>query len=85
MTVRNLVRLYFLSAIIAFPLISASHLLRDRPFGFAVTHAALWSAISALVFVTAHYLKARRGASCVLCVATAVDLNRTLGDPTALK
>jgi hypothetical protein len=67
MTLRKLFRLYCLVAIVAFPVIAAAHLLRHRPMGDAVTEAALWSAISALVFVVAQYRRARRGEACALC------------------
>ena len=67
MTLRKLFRLYCLVAIVAFPVIAAAHLLRHRPMGYAVTEAALWSAITALVFVVAQYRKSKRGESCALC------------------
>jgi hypothetical protein len=70
MTLAQLFRLYCRVAIIAFPLIAASHLLRHRPFGYALTEAALWSAISALVFVVFQYRQARRGKACAMCVPT---------------
>ncbi|MCC8363788.1 hypothetical protein LK996_11965 [Lysobacter sp. A6] len=67
MTIEHLFRLYCRVAIVAFPLIAASHLVRHRPLGHALTEAAQWSAISALVFVVFQYRQARRGKVCAMC------------------
>ena len=62
------IRWYLAVVAIAFPVLAAAHLLRDRPLDYALREAALWSAITAAVYVASRLYNARRGQHCALCV-----------------
>lgn len=51
----------------AFALIVASHLLRGRGLAHALTEAALWATLSAIVFTGARLVQSRRGQHCAVC------------------
>lgn len=60
-------RWLFAAFAVAFPVIFASHLLRQRPVAHAVSEALIWGAITAFVFMAAKIRNARRGRRCALC------------------
>ena len=64
------IRRFFVALAIAFTVIAASHLVRGRGVDYAVAQAAIWSAISALVFTVGRYFQARRGQHCAICKDT---------------
>lgn len=61
------VRRFFLVLVGAFAIIATVHLLRGRSLAHAATEAAIWATISALVFVGARSMQARRGVHCAVC------------------
>ena len=61
------VRRFLLVFATAFVVIAASHLLRGRGTGHALTEAAPWGFLSAAVFVAASIHRARNGRHCALC------------------
>ncbi len=52
---------------VAFAVIVASHLVRDRVLVYAVGQGLLWSGIAATVFTVVRYYHWRRGRECALC------------------
>ena len=61
------IRRFLVVLALAFAVICTAHLLRGRGFEYSVTQAAIWSAISALVFTVARFFQARRGQHCAIC------------------
>ncbi len=61
------VRRFFLVLVSSFAIIAGVHLLRGRSLIHAATEAAIWATISALVFVVARSMQARRGVHCAVC------------------
>lgn len=61
------VRRFFLVLVSSFAIIAGVHLLRGRSLSLAATEGAIWATISALVFVVARSMQARRGVHCAVC------------------
>lgn len=64
------IRRFFVVLAGAFLIIAMAHLLRGRGWDYALTEAALWSAITAAVFMAARWYQARRGQHCAVCKDT---------------
>jgi hypothetical protein len=60
-------RRFLLVLIGAFVIIALAHLLRGRGVSYAGTQAAIWSVITATVFLIADIYKARKGQQCAVC------------------
>lgn len=61
---------------IAFPVLYAVYLLRDRPHAFA--EALAWGAITAFAFMLAQVRRVRRKQSCAVCEAFSVKTGRPM-------
>jgi hypothetical protein len=54
----------------AFVIIGAVQMLKGHDFPYAVTQAAIWGAITAIVFTVGRLYQSRRGQHCAICKDT---------------
>ena len=63
-------RLFLAVFVGAFAIIGGAQFLKGHTLNYSVTQGLLWGAISAAIFVAAHYYRRRKGQRCVVCEVT---------------
>ena len=64
------IRRFLTVLVIAFAIICTAQFLKTDNIFYAVTQAAIWSVISAIIFTVARYFQSRRGQHCAICKDT---------------
>jgi hypothetical protein len=64
------IKRFFTVLVGAFVIIGAAQMLKGHDLSYSVTQAAIWGAITAIVFTVGRLYQSRRGQHCAICKDT---------------